>query len=82
MNLQQLNGSGKSIKSFVVTALVDLIITGGSWWLLEQWSSIRAWQKRDPDSYKSPKSAPNYSILVRAAMLTWLMAHGHSYWMV
>lgn len=89
MNLQQLNGSGKSAGYFVGTAIIALIITGGSWWLTEQWSSLRAWRKRDPGSYKGPvtfksyaRSAPNYSILVRAAMLTWLVARGHSSWMV
>lgn len=89
MNLQQLNGSGKSLRNFIATAAVALIITGGSWWLLEQMSSLRTWRARDPEHYKGTltakpygHSSPNYSILVRAAMLAWLVTHGHWSWMV
>jgi len=89
MNLQQLNGSGKNVRYFIATAFVALIITGGSWWLTEQWNTLRAWRNRDPESYEGPITLisyahpkPNYSILVRAAMLTWLVTHGHWSWMI
>lgn len=89
MNLQQLNGSGKNVRYFVATALVALIITGGSWWLAEQWNTLRAWRNRNPWSYEGPVTLksyphikPDYSILVRAAMLTWLVTHGHWSWLI
>lgn len=88
MNIQQLNGSGRSLQTFVVTAIVALAITGTSWWLTEQLSSLRTWRNRDPDHYEGPSTieaygrvSPNYSLAVRIAMLVWLVRHGHSSWM-
>lgn len=88
MNIQQLNGSGRSLQTFVATAIIALAITGTLWWLTEQLSSLRAWRNRDPDHYESPSTikaygrvSPNYSLAVRIAMLVWLVRHGHSSWM-
>lgn len=41
MNIQQLNGSGQSVWVFVVTAVVALLITAGTWYLSEATNTYR-----------------------------------------
>ena len=89
MNLQQLNGNGKTIKGFLLIAAILPIVTGGSWWLVEQWNALATWCQRKYHNYKGPVTkkkygvlAPDYSISVRVAMLRWLIRHGHWSWMV
>ena len=40
MNLQQLNQSGKTLREFVLTALIALLLTGISWFIIEDLNSF------------------------------------------
>lgn len=89
MNLQQLNGSGQGLWDFLITAVLALVITGATWWVIEQLNSLRAWRRRDRQTYKPPRKnepdkrrSPDYSLLVRLTMITWLITHGHWSWMI
>ena len=76
MNLQQLNGSGKPLKDFITTAFVALAITGGIWFLIEQFNTYRNWQKDEESTSK-----PSHSLLARMRIVFWLWQHGHWPWM-
>lgn len=80
MNLQQLNGVGRSIDAFIGTALTALVLTGGSWWLMGQLTSLSAWRKRVVEVQRR-QTRPKYTIAVRLAMLVWLLCNGHWSWM-
>lgn len=80
MNLQQLNGSGKSLGDFFGTAVVALVLTGGLWCLTVQLNSVLVWRKRRVEVPRYQKR-PNYAIAVRLAMLAWLVTNGHWLWM-
>ena len=89
MNLQPLNGSGRSISDFLYTAIITLLFTGGTWFVAEQLSSLRAWQGRNASSFTGPvntradgSASPNYSLLVRVSMIIWLITNHHWSWMV
>ena len=84
MNIQQLNNSGKSIQTFIITAVVILLLTGGSWLCTEQVNQYRSWLQRPQSSREwvpfpsSPR--PVYSIAVRVRMLVWLYCNGYWVW--
>ena len=80
MNLQQLNESGRNIGSFIATAVIALILTGISWWLMEQLNSFLAWRRRGSGDQRC-RERPDYVITVRLAMLGWLVCSGHWSWM-
>ncbi|KAL8887424.1 MAG: hypothetical protein Q9215_005002 [Flavoplaca cf. flavocitrina] len=46
MNIQQLNGNGQSVWVFVVTAVIALFITAGTWYLSEEANTYRNWHRR------------------------------------
>lgn len=86
MNLQQLNGSGQTVKHFVVTALVALIITGGTWYVAEVLNVYRTWyrRRREDGSLRrkgQPFPVPRYSLAERILMITWLLRDHHGPWM-
>ncbi|KAL8717484.1 MAG: hypothetical protein Q9225_005277 [Loekoesia sp. 1 TL-2023] len=78
MNLQQLNGSGQSVREFMLTALIALIITGGTWYVAEAVNGYRIWQSK---RQRSEVPAPKYSMAERVAMITWLLREGYGSWM-
>ena len=82
MNIQQLNNSGQSLHTFLVTAVVVLLLTGVSWLCIEQVNGYRIWSRRPkppPDSVlSSPR--PTYNIAVRIWILVWLYRNGHWAW--
>ena len=81
MNLQQLNQSGRSLRDFVLTAVIALFVTGGSWWLIEEFHLFRLWQKGDSRrADRGPR--PNFSIGVRFWLIAWLIGNGHWSWML
>ena len=79
MNIEQLNGSGQRLSAFITTAVVTLAVTGGSWFLIEQVNSYRKWRKRRPDALYDGKT--QFALVIRLAMLVFLVSHGHSKWM-
>lgn len=86
MNIQQLNGSGQKLWVFFATAVAALLITGGSWLCSNciathrsvMWYRERAAVKKAND--KKSKSQ-EYGLLLRIAMLVWLVRDGHLSWM-
>ena len=81
MNIQQLNNSGQSIQTFLITAVVILLLTGGCWLCTEEVNQYRSWSHRRrtrPFGQSSTRSA--YSIAVRIRLLVWLYCNGHWAW--
>lgn len=86
MNIKQLNGNGQNLWVFFTTVVVALVITGGSWLSFNRfvkgeavaWYKERATTKRlsDETEYKR-----EYGLLLRMAMLAWLVRHGYKAWM-
>ena len=79
MNLKQLNGSGQHLRAFIITAVILLAVTGGSWFLIEQTNSYMKWQKRTLDDKYDGNT--QFALGVRLALLAWLISQGHIYWM-
>ena len=80
MNIEQLNGSGQHISVFITTAVVTLAVTGGSWFAIEQRNKYRKWRRRSPDATYSGKT--QFALVVRLAMLAYLVSNGHLRWML
>ena len=80
MNIEQLNGSGQHISVFITTAVVTLAVTGGSWFAIEQTNIYRKWRRRSPDTTYSGKT--QFPLVVRLAMLAYLVSNGHLRWML
>ena len=88
MNIQQLNGNGQNIWVFFTTAVIALVITGGSWFSSNHvakgkaeavaWYKERALAKQLNDKTEAKSE---YSLLLRMAMLVWLVRNGHKAWM-
>ncbi len=74
MNLNELNGSGKSFRVFLTTAIIALLVTGALWFLLEEVNNYLRWRKW--------KHAPRerFTIGSRIGMLAWLQRY-HTKWM-
>lgn len=86
MNIQQLNGSGPRIWVFFTTAIAALLITGGSWLCSKSLATPRAvvWYRERAVAEKAKDEQWNsqeYGLLLRMAMLVWLVRNGHTSWM-
>lgn len=69
MNLQQLNQSGRNIWSFLVTALVSLLVTGFTWFCIEQYNSVADWKrKREEKEQPWLIGKAKYSIVIRVGI--------------
>ncbi len=79
MNLQQLNGSGQSVVDFVLTALLALIITGLTWYILELVNECRKWQE---SRYQRPTPKATSPMPERIGMIVWLLRNGLGLWMI
>ena len=51
MNLQQLNQSGQNIRSFLITVIVALCVTGLMWLCLALYNRIGKWIREDMEEY-------------------------------
>ena len=80
MNIQQLNNSGKSIQTFLVTAVVILLLTGFAWMCVEGVNACRTWSRGPKPSPYVPQPRPNHTMPVRVYILAWLICHGHWTW--
>ena len=81
MNIQQLNDSGQSLKTFLVTAVVILLLTGGLWLCIAEVNGYLSWSQRPRRmalEWSLPR--PAYNIAVRVRLLIWLYRHGHWTW--
>ena len=86
MNIQQLNGSGQQLWIFFTTALAALLITGGSWLCSSRLATHKAmlWYKERAATKKAlneNSKSREYGLLLRIAMLVWLVRSGHTLWM-
>ena len=86
MNIQQLNGSGQQIWVFFTTAVAALLVTGGSWLCSNRLTTHKAilWYKERAAAKKAldeERKSQKYSLLLRIAMLVWLVRNGHTLWM-
>ncbi len=80
MNIEQLNGSGQHLWVFILTAVITLVVTGGSWFIIEQVNSYPWWRKRRSDTPYNGET--QFSLVVRLALLVYLVSNGHSQWML
>ena len=86
MNIEQLNGSGQQIWVFFTTAVAALLITGGSWLCSNGLATHKAmlWYKERAAAKKAlneESKSREYGLLLRIAMLVWLVRNGHMLWM-
>ena len=86
MNIEQLNGSGQQIWVFFTTAVAALLITGSSWLFSNRLATHRAtlWYKERAAAKKAldeRRKSREYGLLLRLAMLVWLVRNGHTLWM-
>ena len=72
MNLQQLNQSGQSIRSFFITAIAALLITALMWFCIVQYNSVSDWKRKEDEErhpLSSRKRRPKRSVILRVALL-------------
>lgn len=81
MNLEQLNGSGQHFSVFITTAIVALAVTGGTWFLIEQVPGYRKWRRRSTKEVEQYNGETRFTLVVRLAMLAYLVHHRNSQWM-
>ena len=88
MNIQQLNGNGQNLWVFFTTAVVALVITGGSWLCSNHFAKRKAeavaWYKERAAAKRlndKTEHESEHSLLLRMAMLVWLVRNGHKAWM-
>ena len=86
MNIQQLNGSGQQMWVFFTTAVAALLVTGGSWLFSRGLTTHKAmlWYKERTAAKKAlneERKSGEYGLLLRIAMLVWLVRNGHTLWM-
>lgn len=88
MNIQQLNGTGQQIWVFFITAVAALLIAGCSWLCSDRLTAHEAiiWYKeraaaKKPTQISEELKNQEYGLLLRIAMLVWLVRNGHVVWM-
>lgn len=84
MNIQQLNQNGQHFWVFFVTAFVALMVTGGFWFCSKSAHKAMEWyREREAISRANSKNKEKreYGLLLRMAMLVWLVRNGHKPWM-
>lgn len=79
MNIQQLNGNGKPLQAFISTSIVALVITGGTWFFIEEINSYRYWHSKRSEQEQTVKS--KFSPGERIAMIAWLLRNDKLSWM-
>ena len=80
MNIEQLNQSGQQLRVFFITTILALLVTGAVWFCVDQIKAYVTWRQGEADV--GAKQRSNYSIIVRAAMIVWLVKNGHATWML
>ena len=89
MNLQQLNAEGQPLRTFIITAILAMALTGLVWMSVVQANSVRRWLRTGEmvETSEPSKSVrlrvwrPKYTIAVRLAMLCYLVRHRQTKWM-
>ena len=84
MNIQQLNQNGQNIWVFFTTAIVALVLTGGSWLCSKLTYEAIAWYKERASAKEAndeEEKRREYGLLLRMAMLIWLVRNGYKTWM-
>lgn len=80
MDLQELNGSGRSLWIFIATVLAALAITGMTWMFLTELNRFRTWRR----GLARPQETGDvrYAVSVRLYMFGGLILQGNGSWMV
>lgn len=81
MNLEQLNGSGRSIGIFLGTAGTLLLVTGALWLLLEGVQHVRVYLRR-PQEDRRRVPSQRHNIFIRLYLIWWLSRNGLFKWMI
>lgn len=84
MNIQQLNQNGQNLWVFFTTAVVALALTGGSWLCSKSTYEAVAWYKEmavATEANDEEERKREYGLLLRMAMLIWLVRNGYKTWM-
>ena len=84
MNIQQLNQNGQTIWVFFTTAVVALVLTGGSWRCSKSTYEAMSWYKERAvakEANDKEEKRREYGLLVRMTMLIWLVRNGYKTWM-
>ena len=80
MNLQQLNQSGRSLHDFILTAVIALLFTLFTWWLMEELNGFLSWRNQAHErADRGP--FPNHALVVRILIFAWMIKDGHWAWM-
>ena len=82
MNLSELNGSGRNVSAFFITAVVALLITGVAWFLLKEVNNFLRWRNKTWNASVRPAPPTQYPIGLRIYMLVWLLKRRHTLWML
>lgn len=86
MNIQQLNGNGQHLWVFFTTVIIALIVTGSSWFSANRFAKGKtvAWYRDRPAAKRrndEVEDEEEYGLLIRIAMLVWLLRNGLKAWM-
>ena len=86
MNLQQLNGSGKTLSVFFATVIIAFLLTGITWIVMEQLKELQQWREdlkqRRRNFHDRPDGPLEVALSVRLAMVAWMIWSGQLGWMV
>ena len=75
MNIQQINGTGHNIGTFIVTTMVTILVTWITWFIAEVINSAFDLRKPLELANKTELNLP-----FRILMIVWLVFKGHSKW--
>lgn len=84
MNLSELNESGKDVRVFLTTAIVALVITGASWFFIEEFNNYLKWKRSHAartQGNRSLNARMQLPLGARIGMLALLWHYGHKSWM-
>lgn len=83
MNLQQINKSGQHVWTFVLTAVVALVLTSVVWITIGLYRDYRQWrdQMKAPPEIEWVKRERQYSFVIRTAVLSLLLKKGYRRWL-
>lgn len=84
MNLSELNGSGQELWVFLTTAVIALVITGVSWFLIEEVYNYLRWQRSYDNRMRQKRGHDprvRLTIGARMSMLALLWKYEHKNWL-
>ena len=80
MNLQQLNQSGQQLWVFICTASVSLVLTGGTWFCIDQFNGFRNWRRDRSVRTINQRRYSKFNLMVRIFLLCRLWLRTRTLW--